>query len=123
MNTSLLSTLHDRLLGAAGLLLGYGHRDSSAAVREAADSLESSQGPKGEDLAALRAIRQWHYDQYLDYTKRAADMEKKAAGRLLQADSRNAFERTANAYRRTAAQHLRFSRNMNVLFPTSDSVL
>lgn len=55
MNTSLLSTLHDRLLGAAGLLLGYGHRDSSAAVREAADSLESSQGPKGEDLA--RSVR------------------------------------------------------------------
>jgi acetoin utilization deacetylase AcuC-like enzyme len=123
MNNGLLATLNDRLLGAAGLLLGHGHRESSAAVREAISVLEVSQGPKGEDLAALRAIRQYHYDQYVSFSQRAAEMEKKAAGRLDKGDSRDAFERTATSHRRVASQHLRFARNMNVLFPTSDSVL
>jgi hypothetical protein len=122
MNTHLLVTLADRLTAAAALLLGHGHRDSSAAVRESAELLQVAGGPKGEDLAALRELRQWHYDQYVDYSHRAAAMEKKASGRSYEPQSRDAFERTATGYRRVGNQHLRFVRTLNVLFPKSDRV-
>ena len=122
MNTKLLTALADRLTAAAGLLLGHGHRDSSAAVLESAELLQVANGPKGEDLAALRELRQWHYDQFHDYSNRAAQMEKKANSRTFQADSRNAFERTATAYLKAGNQHLRFVRTLNVLFPESDRV-
>jgi hypothetical protein len=123
MNTALLVTLSDRLTAAAALLLGHGHRDSSAAVRESQELLQVSAGPKGEDLSALRELRQWHFDQYHEYSRRANEMEKKAASRTFQADSRSAFERTADGYRKIGNQHLRFVRNMNVLFPKSDKVM
>lgn len=133
-------TLLTRLAAAAGLLLGGGHKDSSAAVREATELLTAL--PEANDihtaanqmarqtdtpllmgnLAEIRALRQWHYDQYYDYSKRANEQQKKSDARTFERDSRDAFERAANAFRGKANQHLRFVRSLNAFFPASDKV-
>lgn len=124
------ATLLARLAAAAGLLVGHGHKDSCSAVREASDLINAL--PKDNEhpaplllgnLDELRAIRQWHYDQFNDYNKRAADARKKSDSRMFTSDSRDAYERTANGFQSRANQHLRFVRSMNALFPARDGVI
>jgi hypothetical protein len=76
-----------------------------------------------ESQREIRAVRQWHYDQYLDYAQRAGEMQKKSDSRMFQRDSRDAFERTAQAYQAKASQHLRFVRALNELFPEADRLM
>lgn len=133
-------TLLTRLAAAAGLLLGSGHRDSGAAVREASELLAALPDPNDIHTAAnqltretespmlmgnlteLRAIRQWHYDQYYDYAKRAKEQQKKSDSRMFRRDSRDAFERAASGFLAKANQHLRFVRSLNQFFPAHDKV-
>jgi hypothetical protein len=122
VSIEIIAELKTRLATAAGLLLGHGHRDSCAAVRESSDLLSSQTVPTGESLNALRELRQWHYDQFHDYANRAAQMDKKADQRTFDGEARRAFEKTATAYSAKANQHLRFVRHMNALFPDSDKV-
>lgn len=129
MNNAVLVSLSRRLSGAAGILLGSGHEDSSSAVREAAKALLASQimatvnQPKPDEVAAIRELRQWHYDQAQDYGHRASAMERKVSERSLSPSSRDAFERTAASYSKIANQHLRFVRTLNSLFAESDKVI
>jgi hypothetical protein len=74
------------------------------------------------NLNDLRALRQWHYDQYYDYARRGAEMQKKSDNRIFERESRDAFERTAQGYRTKANQHLRFVRTLNQFFPDHDKV-
>lgn len=121
MNTKeIRSNLLTRLAAAAGLLLGSGHRDSHGAVVEAADLITKT--PSGS-ISELRAIRQWHYDQYRDLSHRASQAQRKSDSRMFNADSRNDFERVAQGFQTRANQHLRFVRSMNSFFPEHDAVI
>lgn len=118
-------TLLARLSAAAGILLGNGHRDSCAAVREASEilaALPPQDKSEAERLEGLRAVRQWHYDQYYDFSRRAKEQQKKSDSRMFQVDSRDAFERAANAFLDKANVHLRNVRLLNELFPAHDKV-
>jgi hypothetical protein len=81
-----------------------------------------SQRPEANPLDELRKVRQFHFDQFYDYRNRAANLQKRAAGRIFQTDSRDAFERAANDYEFKANQHLRFVRALNAFFPEEDRV-
>src|SRR5690349_12756872 len=100
-------TLMARLAAACGFLVAHRHHDSAAAVQEAqeviralpfADDINAALYPAGNrdaenplllgNLDALREIRSWHYTQYLDFSARAIEMQKKSDARILQLGAR-----------------------------------
>jgi hypothetical protein len=134
-------TLMARLNAACGFLAGHRHHDSAAAVKEAqeviralpfADDINAALYPTGNreaenplllgNLDKLRDLRTWHYAQYMDYTARAIEMQKKSDGRLFKSIERCDFERVADSYRAKANQHLRFVQTLNGFFPEKDRV-
>lgn len=134
-------TLMARLSAAAGLLLGYGHKDSHAAILEAQEviralpfaddinaALYNAKGREAEapmlmgGLQPLRELRQYHYDQFIDLSNRANEQQKKSDGRLFSASSRDAFEKVAHDLRARANRHLRFVRSLNDFFPANERI-
>jgi hypothetical protein len=134
------ATLMARLTSTVHTLKHLLYHDSAKAVEEAQEVIRAL--PFADDINAalynpreraaesplllgnltkMRELRQWHYEQYIDFTNRANEMQKRCDRRML-SETRNDFERVANDYRTKANRHLRFVRSLNDFFPAQDKV-
>jgi len=132
------STLFSRLNVAISRMRIAGHKDSVAAIEEAKDVIralpfaesinDALYSPNEREaplllgnLDQLRDLRKWHYSQYLDYSKRANDVDRRMSICVLPKSVADR-ERLSGEYRSRANQHLRFVRVLNDFFPTTDRI-